>query len=505
MKTAVIYARYSSNSQTEQSIEGQLNVCNKFAQDNGLYIVDTYIDRAMTGTNDNRPAFQQMLTDSERGKWDIVLVYAIDRFGRNSTDIAINKYRLKKNGKILLSATQKTSDNLDGTTNLDGIILEQVYIGMAEYYSKELAQKVSRGLHESRKKGQFCGGSIPYGYYVKDKRVHIDEEKAKTVIFIYEQYALSESVPRIIVKLNEKGLLHDGKPFIPNCVYSILRNEKYTGVTKVHDEVFDIFPRIVPQELFEKVRRRIANNRYGRRGVTESYLLRNKVRCGYCGNPISAECGTSKHGKQVRYYKCRGRKKLHNGCEKSPIRKEALEKFVIENMIETLTSKEEMQKIIKWLMEVQETQSKNRPIVTALEREKHQIENALNNIMRAIEEGITSNTTNKRLHELEARQEELEKELVIEKSKTALLLTEEEIRAFYEKALKLEIQELVNYLLEEVTLYDDKIIIRYKSATKNGSDESQGFSFYMGKTVMPIIILNKNDPIYVPYEVIKVI
>ena len=235
MKTAVIYARYSSNSQTEQSIEGQLNVCNKFAQDNGLYVVDTYIDRAMTGTNDNRPAFQQMLSDSERGKWDIVLVYAIDRFGRNSTDIAINKYRLKKNGKILLSATQKTSDNLDGTTNLDGIILEQVYIGMAEYYSKELAQKVSRGLHESRKKGQFCGGSIPYGYYVKDKRVHIDEEKAKTVIFIYEQYALSESVPHIIVKLNEKGLLHNGTPFIPNCVYSILRNEKYTGVTKVHD------------------------------------------------------------------------------------------------------------------------------------------------------------------------------------------------------------------------------------------------------------------------------
>ena len=85
------------------------------------------------------------------------------------------------------------------------------------------------------------------------------------------------------------------------------------------------------------------------------------------------------------------------------------------------------------------------------------------------------------------------------------MLTEEEIRAFYEKALKLEIQELVNYLLEEVTLYDDKIIIRYKSATKNGSDESQGFSFYMGKTVMPVFILNKNDPIYVPYEVIKVI
>ena len=84
MKTAVIYARYSSNSQTEQSIEGQLTVCQKYALDNGLQIVETYIDRAMTGTNDNRAAFQQMLADSEKNsKWEIVLVYALDRFGRN--------------------------------------------------------------------------------------------------------------------------------------------------------------------------------------------------------------------------------------------------------------------------------------------------------------------------------------------------------------------------------------------------------------------------------------
>ena len=129
MKGAVIYARYSSERQNEQSIEGQLRICNQYAEANGLTILDTYIDRAMTGTNDHRPAFQQMLSDSEKPvPWDIVLVYAIDRFGRNSIEIAVNKQRLKKNHKTLISATQRTSENIDGSKNLDGILLENVYI-----------------------------------------------------------------------------------------------------------------------------------------------------------------------------------------------------------------------------------------------------------------------------------------------------------------------------------------------------------------------------------------
>ena len=198
MKTAVIYARYSSASQTEQSIEGQLHVCNQYAKANDLIVVDTYIDRATTGTNDNRAAFQQMLKDSETSVWEVVLVYAIDRFGRNSIEVAINKQRLKSNKKVLISATQRTSENLDETKNLDGILLENVYIGIAEYYSAELSQKILRGLKESRRKGQFCGGKVPYGYYVKDKKLHIDEEKAKIVRFIYEQYSAGVYVPKII-------------------------------------------------------------------------------------------------------------------------------------------------------------------------------------------------------------------------------------------------------------------------------------------------------------------
>ena len=190
MKNAIIYARYSSERQTEQSIEGQLRICNEYAERNGLRIVETYIDRATTGTNDNRPAFQKMLKDSDgNASWEIVLVYAIDRFGRNAIEVAVNKQRLKKNHKTLISATQRTSDNIDGSRNLDGILLENVYIGLAEYYSAELSQKASRSLQENRNKGLFTGGRIPYGYNIVDKKVIVNDEQASVVLEMFNMYA----------------------------------------------------------------------------------------------------------------------------------------------------------------------------------------------------------------------------------------------------------------------------------------------------------------------------
>lgn len=503
MKTCVIYARYSSSSQTEQSIEGQLDVCNKYAKENDLYVVNTYVDRAMTGTNDNRPDFQKMLSDSERESWEVVLVYAIDRFGRNSTEIAVNKMRLKKNGKKLISATQRTSENLDGSINLDGILLENIYIGMAEYYSQELAQKIRRGLRESRKKGQFCGGSIPYGYYVKDKHLFVDEEKAEVIKYIFEQYSYGETVPKIILKLNERGLLHYGKPFVPNCIYHILRNEKYIGITKINGELFDIYPKIISQEIFDKVRKRIDANKFGKRGVAEVYLLRHKVRCGYCGNPISAECGTSSKGKKVRYYQCRGRKKLKNGCTKSAIRKEILEKFVLDHIYETLSNGTESETIISYLMKIQEEKAKECPAIKLLEKEKRQIETALNNVMSAIEQGIVSNTTNKRLHELEAKLEETDKNLLIEKSKTVYTFSKAEIKEYYMSALKLEPLMLINYLVDEILLYDDRVEIKYKTPLTIGPDENRGFSFYEKIVLMPIIIQNKREPVFKEVLLIK--
>lgn len=330
MKGAVIYARYSCERQTEQSIEGQLHECYKYAEKNGLSILGEYIDRATTGTNDNRPAFQKMLADSERTTaWDIVLVYAIDRFGRNSIEIAINKQKLIKNGKNLISATQRTSTNIDGSKNLDGILLENMYIGLAEYYSAELSQKIRRGLTESRNKGLFCGGKVVYGYCVKDKTIYINEAETETVRYIFQEYNNGKTIPDIIEVLDARGIKYKGETFKKNFIYRMLRNEKYIGITKYDGvEYKNIYPPIIKEDLFNAVQSRMVTYSVGAHSKDADLLLKGKVVCGLCGHMMNGDCSTSRSGKLMHYYKCSGRKR-GTGCESRILRQDKLDEFKV--------------------------------------------------------------------------------------------------------------------------------------------------------------------------------
>ena len=349
MKTAVIYARYSCDAQTEQSIEGQLRVCEEYARTHGILILDTYIDRAMSGTNDMRPDFQRMIRDSAKKQWTYVLVYKLDRFSRNKYEATIHKKTLSNNGVKVVSAMENIPDSPEG------IILESLLEGMNQYYSAELSQKVKRGMHETRLKGNYQGGTLPYGYVAHDKKVVIDEERAEVVRYIFEQYASGIYVSNIIATLTAKGILYNGKPFVPNTVYGILKNEKYSGRYMLRDEVVDnMYPPIVSQELFNKVRAKVHTNHHGKRSTAVVYLLRNKMKCGLCGESIIAECGTSKMGDRRYYYKCHGRKNLRNGCHQRAFRKEVLEEFVLSHIIEELKKPNQMDTIVKGLLKVQE-------------------------------------------------------------------------------------------------------------------------------------------------------
>lgn len=496
MKTAVIYARYSSDSQTEQSIEGQMRICEEYAKKNNIVILDKYIDRAMTGTNDNRPDFQRMIKDSARREWNYVLVYKLDRFSRNKYETAIHKKTLRDNGVKVLSAMENIPDTPEG------IILESLLEGYAEYYSAELSQKVKRGMKETRLKGNFTGGTIIYGYKVENHKVTVDEEKAEVVRYIYERYAMGVYVKDIISALTEKGIFNKGKPFARNTIYNILKNEKYFGICRHNDEVFDnIYPAIVPKDVYEKVRRKTDANKYGKRSVEVVYMLRNKMICGYCGKPISAETGTSKGGKKIRYYKCLGRKH-NNGCTKSMVRKELLEDFVVSNIVKLLSEKEVKDKMISSLMRMQEELITDNADLQRLTKERKTTETQITNIMTAIENGGTSATAMKRLRELELKAAELEKAIAIQKAKTADRYTEEEMRAYYEQALSLEPQMLINTLVKQITLYDDKIIIQYNSPIKAGPDESRDFSFYEKQLKMPYVRQNKKDLQYRKFTIV---
>lgn len=199
MKTAVIYARYSCDAQTEQSIEGQLHVCKEYAEKNDLLVVDEYIDRATTGTNDNRAAFQQMLADSKRRQWSVVIVYKLDRFARNMYESVINRKKLSDNGVGLVSAMENIPDTPEGKLFL------AVIEGFNEYFSEDLKQKVNRGLRESWLKGNATGGKDIFGWDLKDKKYHINEAEAAVIREIFQKYAQGYKAQTIADELKEKN------------------------------------------------------------------------------------------------------------------------------------------------------------------------------------------------------------------------------------------------------------------------------------------------------------
>lgn len=478
MQTAVIYCRYSSDSQTEQSIDGQLRVCTEYAKSRDILILDTYIDRAMTGTNDNRPDFRRMIKDSAKRTFNMVLVYKFDRFSRNKYETAMHKKTLKDNGVKVVSATEFVPDTPEG------IIFESMLEGYAEYYSAELSQKIRRGNSESRRKGNLTGGKIPYGYKNENKKAVIIPEEAEIVRYIYEQYSIGVYVKDIIAELNSKGLLHKGKPFAKNTVYGILGNERYSGIYRHNGEVFDnIYPQIVPSETFAIVHDKVNANKFGKRSETVTYLLKDKIKCGYCGKSIIGDNGTAKNGERKYYYTCCGRKKKTTDCKKSAIRKDVLEKIILENVIEQIQKTNSLDFIVNGLMQEQERQAQANIVLNLLLKEQRQTENSINNIMTAIENGGTTNTVMKRLRELETRQTELERQILIEKSKTAVQLTETQIKEFYTQALALEPKLLINYLVKQITLYDDRIIIEYNSPIKQSPDNDNRGFLICSKTV----------------------
>ncbi len=439
----------------------------------------------MTGTNDNRPDFRQMIEDSKRHDFNMVLVYKFDRFSRNKYEATKHKKTLKDNGVRVVSVTEYMPDSPEA------IILESVLEGYAEYYSAELSQKVKRGMNETRLKGNFTGGFIMYGYKVVNHKLVIDEEQAEVVRFIYEQYAQGIFVKDIIKSLTERGIYNRGKKFANNTVYNILRNEKYSGVYRFNGEVFtNIYPQIVPIDIYKIVRQKCELNKYGKRSVEVVYLLRNKIKCGYCGSTINAECGTAKNGQKVRYYKCLGRKHK-NGCTKSQVRKEILEKYVLDNVIEQMSKPKTVEKVAEYLLQVQENRINQNSALANLIKEKRQTENAINNIMDVIEQGRQSLTIVKRMRELESKLTDIEKRLAIEKSKTAFRLTKEQIIEYYKTALEKEPLLLINQFIKEIQLYDDKMIIIYNTPNPINLDESQVFSFYDKNVKMPYTTQSK--------------
>mgnify|MGYP004540460727 CR=1 FL=1 len=467
----VIYARYSSHNQTEQSIEGQIAVCTEYAKRNNYTIVGEFIDRATTGTNDNRPQFKKMIEESNKKYFQGVLVYQLDRFARNRYDSAINKNILKKNGVRVFSAQENI------TEDASGILMESVLEGMAEYYSAELSQKVKRGMKINAEKCLCNGGNIPLGYRIENKKYIVNEEEAKTVRKIFEMYNHGYIMADIIKYMNERNIkTSNGNNFNKNSIRGILVNKKYTGTYKYGDiEIKNGIPRIIDDKIFNEVQQKMLKNKQApaRNKAKIEYLLTTKLFCGKCKEMMTGTSGTSGTKKIHYYYICNGRKK--HICDKKNIQKDLIEDLVVEQARNMLTNKD-IEKISNEVVKLAEKE-KNSNNLKVLEKALKENEKQRTNLFESLKICDIDSVRKSIFEELAKMEEEhkkIENNILIEKS-SCLDITATEIKYFLTKMREGNVNDiryrklLINVLINKIYSYDDNITIIFNVQNKNNS------------------------------------
>ena len=454
----VLYMRYSSDKQTEQSIEGQERVCRAFCEQQGYEIVDTYIDRATSAfkDTDKRTEFQRMIRDSDKQQWQGVVVYKLDRFARNRYDSATYKARLKKNGVRVISATENISDNPEG------VILEAVLEGMAEFYSKELSQKITRGMYESANKCHCVGGHVPLGYKLVNKKFEIDDAGAEIVREAFELYAAGATVAELCNRFNDKGYkTAKGADFNKNSFKSMFRNERYTGVYKYKDITIEGgVPAIIDKPLFDAVQLRLTKNADApSRGKAKvDYLLAQKIFCGHCGTGMIGETGTSKNGTAYNYYTCPKRKREHT-CTKKPIKKEWIEELVAIDAVSVLSSE-----TIDEIAEIAVNESikiiEENSIVPELRAKVQECQHSIDNLVKMMEKGVMSETLVDRINDLEKEKRDTERRLA-DAEDDFILLEKDHVIWWLSKFCNGSVKDedfrrhVIDLLVNSVTVWDD--------------------------------------------------
>ena len=470
LQDCVVYARYSSHAQKDTSIEDQVRDIEAYCRLNNLRIVKVYADRHLTGTSDKRPQFQQMMKDAAHGRWAFVVVWKTDRFARNRYDSATYKYRLKRYGVRVLSAKESIPEGPEG------ILLESVLEGSAEYYSANLAQNIKRGMHSNALNCMVNSGSMPFGYCKgEDGRFAVVPAEAEVVREIFRKVA--EGVPFVEISndLNGRGIrTKKGGLWGRNSFHALLKNETYVGVYHYSDvRVEGGVPAIVDKALFLEVGQKLKTkkNPQGRHRENGEYMLTGKLFCGLCGSPMVGVAGTGKHGELHHYYVCQKRRTEHS-CPKENVVRDWIEQTVVDMTLEAVLQPDVIEWVADQVMAYQEREGNSAQLLS-LREELAANQKAIDNVMKAIEAGIITLTTKRRLQELEAEGSRLENAITVEEA--AITHIERDFVIYWmekfrggdrnDKAFR---RKVIDTFVAAVYLWDDRIRIAFNySGSRN--------------------------------------
>ncbi|MBR3721610.1 MAG: recombinase family protein [Selenomonadaceae bacterium] len=494
---AVIYARYSSDNQRDESIDAQVRAIEEFAKGNGIIILEKYIDRAKSATTDKRPEFQRMMREVKNLGVQLVIVQKLDRFARNRSDSIGYRAKLQGMGIKLFSILEPFDDEQP-----ENIILQAVLEAMGEFYSRNLAREVRKGLKENALKCKHTGGYAPLGYNVdpNTKLLVVNEQEAEAVRMIFQMTIDGASYETIARALKQAGFkTKAGNDFGKNSIYEILCNEKYIGIYtwartsskdpitkkrnnhKANDPENVIVveggvPRIISDEDFNKVQE-ILGERKNRCNHSErnreTYLLSGKIFCGNCGARYVGNRKNSARNKNKVpniTYRCNTRdRKTSDACKNREINRDYIEGVVIEELEKTIFNREVAESIRESFEAYISAQNAGR--IAEAKRLRAQIEGLEQkekNILNTIAEGTTKQVREimlNKLDEIASDKVILQEALTVKEREFSIDIPSKlELEACFEEARKMfkaktlsSMKNLIDLYVEKVIVYEDEV------------------------------------------------
>jgi site-specific DNA recombinase len=489
---AIVYARFSSNKQREESITAQLRAISEYTNKKGIKIIKEYIDEGKSATTDERPSFQRMFSEIKQLKPDLVLVHKLDRFARDRFDAAFYRREIQKAGAKLVAVDQPFDDSPES------VLFEGIIEAWAEYYSKNLSREVMKGMNENAFKAKFNGGWVPLGYDIdSNKNYLVNEDEAITIRMIFNGKLNGKSYGTIISELNQQGrLTKKGKLFGKNAIYEILRNEKYCGtyvfnetpkrlfgkrnnrIKKTNSEIIRLenaIPAIISREEWKKVQEMMDERKNGPRERDNNvlYILTGILKCGVCGAAMVGN-GSSKivHGerKKYYYYQCNNNMRTHSCDNKKRYPKDKLESAILDQIQRRVIRPDNEQEFADKLWEeiriINEVRDEEK---TELKKQLQMIQRKIDNIIKVIEDGLYNPELGPKLNEQSEKKKHIEN-LLSERRSPFEGITRQDILNFFKKQKgKLipkndpEIRKnIVASYVKEATINNDNLDIEYK-------------------------------------------
>lgn len=460
-RTAVAYARYSSAGQRDVSIEQQLSEIHAFAKREGYTIVHDYADHARSGYKNTsaRAAFQAMMSAAEKGGFDTVISWKVDRFGRNREESALYKGRLRRFGVRVLYAMEPIPEGSAG------VLLEGMLEATAEWYSRQLSENVSRGMLDNAHRCLYNGTRVLGYVRGADGRYAIQPEEAALVRSIFALYCTGLSAASVCRKLAAQGVTTSrGKPFAPEAILRIISNPRYTGLYIWGSvEIPDGMPAIIDKDTFEEAQRmKKKTARHIEQGAVD-YLLTGKAFCGDCRAAMIGDSGTSKNGTRFYYYTCQAHK-ARKGCTKKSIGKDRLEAAVVDFVLDVVLADDQIEKTADAVMALQAEELKTSPLA-AMEAELRETQKKIDNINDAIAAGIWNSSTSAKLKELEDAAETLRVSVETLRYSQSQLIDRDRVIFFLHRFTKgdradpLLRRHVIETFINSVYVFDDHLLI----------------------------------------------